>query len=50
MKLELAEEVKPVVQKVMDLDVRANYVSEPEALDSYLNHGFGNSYDFGQSL
>ncbi|KIW55481.1 hypothetical protein PV05_04220 [Exophiala xenobiotica] len=50
MKLELAEEVKPVVQKVMDLDVRANYVSEPEALDSYLNRGFGNSYDFGQSL
>ena len=49
MKLELAEEVKTVVQKVTDLDVRASYVSESEALDSYLNRGFGNSYDFGQT-
>jgi hypothetical protein len=49
MKLELAEEIKPIVQKVTDLDVRADYVSEAEALESYLNRGFGNSYDFGQT-
>lgn len=49
MRLELAEEIKPVVVGRGDLDVRADFVSESEALETYLNRGFGNSYDFGQS-
>jgi hypothetical protein len=49
MRLELAEEIKPVVVGGGDLDVRADFVSESEVLKTYLNRGFGNSYDFGQS-
>ncbi|EXJ67645.1 uncharacterized protein A1O5_08991 [Cladophialophora psammophila CBS 110553] len=49
MRLELAEEIKPLVESARDLDIRANFVSESEALKRYLNRGFGNSYDFGQS-
>ena len=49
MRLELSEDVKPVVDNLIDLDVRANWVREDIALKSYLNRGFGNSYDFSQS-
>ena len=49
MRLELAEELKPLVDGTGDLDVRADFVSEGKILEKYLNRGFGNSYDFGQS-
>jgi hypothetical protein len=49
MRLELAEEIRPFVDETRALDVRANFVSESEALERYLDRGFGNSYDFGQS-
>lgn len=49
MKLELAEELEPMVQQEQDLDVRADYIPGHEAMENYLNRGFGNSYDFGQS-
>ncbi len=49
MRLELAEETKPLVAGLEDLEVPADFVSESEALEKYLNRGFGNSYDFGQS-
>ncbi|OAL26836.1 hypothetical protein AYO22_04003 [Fonsecaea multimorphosa] len=49
MRLELAEEIKPLVESVRDLDIRADFVREGDALKRYLNRGFGNSYDFGQS-
>ncbi|KAL2433475.1 hypothetical protein ABEF95_003238 [Exophiala dermatitidis] len=49
MKVELAEELKPLVEDHPELDVRANYVTEQQALDSYLNRPFGNFYDFGQA-
>jgi len=48
MRLELAEEIKPIVGDLKDLDVRADFVTEDQALRRYLNRGFGNSYDFGQ--
>jgi hypothetical protein len=49
MRLELAEEIRPLIDDGGDLDVRADFVSESEALGRYLNRGFGNSYDFSQS-
>ncbi len=49
MRLELAEEIRPLVDSLGELDVRADFVSESGALDKYLNRGFGNSYNFGQS-
>lgn len=49
MKVELSEEVKPMVTGLAELDVRATFVSEEMALGKYLNRGFGNSYDFGQT-
>ncbi|EHY58853.1 hypothetical protein ABEF95_004104 [Exophiala dermatitidis] len=49
MKVELAEELKPLVEDHPELDVRANYVSQQQALDSYLDRPFGNFYDFGQA-
>ena len=49
MRLEFAEEIKPLVDKEENLDVRADWVKEGHARDTYLNRGFGNSYDFNQS-
>ena len=49
MRLELAEEIRPAVACTGDLDVRADFVAESEALERYLSRGFGNSYNFGQS-
>ncbi|KIW80804.1 hypothetical protein Z517_07421 [Fonsecaea pedrosoi CBS 271.37] len=49
MRLELAEELRPLVESVRDLDIKTDFVGEDEALRRYLNRGFGNSYDFGQS-
>lgn len=48
MKLELAEELKPIIENRTDLEIPVNWVSEREALARYLNRGFGNSYDFGR--
>ena len=49
MRLELAEELKPVVDSIGDLDIRADFVSQDNAFRTYLSRGFGNSYDFDQS-
>lgn len=48
MKLELARDLKTVVDGQEALNVPAAWVSEQEAEKRYLNRGFGNSYDFGQ--
>lgn len=49
MRLELGEGIRPLVNKVEELDVRANFVAESELARTYLNRGFGNSYDFNQA-
>jgi hypothetical protein len=48
MRLELAEELKPIVKAQTNLEVPVDWVSEEKALGAYLNRPFGNSYDFGQ--
>ena len=49
MKLELADEIKPLIDEQPMLDVPVEWVSEQLALDRYLNRGFGNSYVFRQT-
>ncbi|KAK6953881.1 hypothetical protein Daesc_003843 [Daldinia eschscholtzii] len=54
MRLQLSEDVKPVLKKLesegrLGLEVPVDWVSRDEALDTYLNRGFGNSYDFNQT-
>ncbi|PSS25910.1 hypothetical protein M430DRAFT_48314 [Amorphotheca resinae ATCC 22711] len=49
MKLELSEEIKPLVDSESGLDLHVNWVKESEVAESYLNRGFGNSYDFSQT-
>ena len=48
MRLELAEEIKPIVESQSMLEVPTDWVNEDVATESYLNRGFGNSYDFTQ--
>ena len=48
MKLELSEEIRPLVEQQSQLAVPVDWVSEQMAEDRYLNRGFGNSYDFSQ--
>ncbi|KAJ5278367.1 hypothetical protein N7524_004520 [Penicillium chrysogenum] len=48
MKLEFADDLKPVIESQTDLDVPVDWVSESTALSRYLNRGFGNAYDFNQ--
>jgi hypothetical protein len=49
MRLEFGEGVKPFIESEKELDVRADFVSDEKAMESYLNRGFGNSYDFNQT-
>lgn len=49
MRLELSSDVKPIVDAQTALEVPVDWVDRQKALDSYLNRGFGNSYDFGQA-
>lgn len=49
MRLEFATDVKSVITGDKSLEVPVDWVSESEAMDRYLNRGFGNSYDFNQS-
>ncbi|KAJ5926227.1 hypothetical protein N7516_008000 [Penicillium verrucosum] len=48
MKLEFADDLKPVVEGQTELEVPVEWVSKSEALSRYLNRGFGNAYDFNQ--
>lgn len=48
MRLELGAGVRSIVEKDEMLDVRADFIPEDEAMRSYLDRGFGNSYDFSQ--
>ncbi|TKA27068.1 hypothetical protein B0A50_05259 [Salinomyces thailandicus] len=48
MRLELAEDLQSVIESQGELQVPANWVGRDQAVQSYLNRGFGNSYDFGQ--
>jgi hypothetical protein len=48
MRLEFAEEIKPLIEGQNMLDVPVDWVSEEVATERYLNRGFGNSYDFTQ--
>lgn len=49
MRVEFGEGVKPIIDREKMLDVRVNYVPDKEAGKSYLERGFGNSYDFNQT-
>ncbi|KAH8422527.1 uncharacterized protein LDX57_000281 [Aspergillus melleus] len=48
MKLEMADDLKPLVEGEKGLDIPVDWVSKEEALSRYLNRGFGNAYDFSQ--
>ncbi|KAJ6438133.1 calcineurin-like phosphoesterase [Purpureocillium lavendulum] len=53
MRLELGEDVRPLVEGLdangeLGLQVPVDWVSRDEALQRYMNRGFGNSYDFNQ--
>lgn len=49
MKLEMSESVKPIIARETRLDIPVHWVAEEEALERYLNRGFGNAYDFSQA-
>ncbi|GAB1198548.1 hypothetical protein APSETT444_007871 [Aspergillus pseudonomiae] len=48
MRLEFAEDLKPLVENETGLETPVDWVTESEAMSRYLNRGFGNSYDFSQ--
>lgn len=48
MKLELADDLKPLIEGQTELEVPVDWVSKPKALSRYLNRGFRNAYDFNQ--
>ncbi|GJN85492.1 hypothetical protein PLIIFM63780_009059 [Purpureocillium lilacinum] len=53
MRLEVGDDVKPLLEDLeargeLGLEVPVDWVSRDEALDRYMNRGFGNSYDFDQ--
>ena len=54
MRLEFGEDMKPVLENLdwtgrLGLEVPVDWVTTKDALDGYLNRGFGNSYDFNQA-
>lgn len=49
MRLEFAEEIRPIVESQNMLEIPVNLVSGAIARETYLNRGFGNSYNFRQT-
>ncbi|KAH8698706.1 phytanoyl-CoA dioxygenase [Talaromyces proteolyticus] len=49
MRLELSDDLKELIEAEDSLIIPVDWVTEKQALERYLNRGFGNSYDFGQS-
>ncbi|KAI6084842.1 hypothetical protein F4821DRAFT_242062 [Hypoxylon rubiginosum] len=54
MRLQFAEDIKGVLEKVesegrLGLEIPVDWIAREEALRTYLNRGFGNSYDFNQA-
>jgi hypothetical protein len=49
MRLEFGNSLKPVIEGQNLLEVPVDWVTDEQAMDRYLNRGFGNSYDFSQS-
>ncbi|KAI1097937.1 hypothetical protein F4804DRAFT_326131 [Jackrogersella minutella] len=54
MRLQFSHDIKPVLDKLekegrLGLEVPVDWVGREEALKTYLNRGFGNSYDFNQA-
>ncbi|KAL7629726.1 hypothetical protein AAE478_001249 [Parahypoxylon ruwenzoriense] len=53
MRLQLGEDVRPLLERLeregrLGLEVPVDWVSREKALETYLDRGFGNSYDFDQ--
>ncbi|OJZ83144.1 hypothetical protein ASPFODRAFT_209974 [Aspergillus luchuensis CBS 106.47] len=48
MKLEFADDLKPLIERQTGVEVPVDWVSKSEAMSRYLNRGFGNAYDFNQ--
>ncbi|KAI0173304.1 hypothetical protein GGR52DRAFT_542581 [Hypoxylon sp. FL1284] len=53
MRLQLADDVRPVLERLeaegrLGLDVPVDWISREQAFETYLDRGFGNSYDFNQ--
>ncbi|RFU27077.1 hypothetical protein B7463_g9275, partial [Scytalidium lignicola] len=49
MEVEFSEELIPALKEKEDkLQIQAKFLPEKQVLDSYLNHGYGNAYDFNQ--
>jgi len=49
MRLEFAEDIRPIIEGQSELEVPVDWVTREEALSRYLNRPFGNSYDFNQT-
>ncbi|KAI2619194.1 hypothetical protein GGR54DRAFT_132259 [Hypoxylon sp. NC1633] len=54
MRLQFSEDIKPVLAGLesegrLGLEVPVDWIGKEEALKTYLNRGFGNSYDFNQA-
>lgn len=54
MRLQFADDIKPVLEKLeseaqLGLEIPVDWISREQALQIYLNRGFGNSYDFNQT-
>ncbi len=54
MRLQLSEDIRPVLERLdqdgrLGLEVPVDWARREEALETYLDRGFGNSYDFDQT-
>ncbi|KAI9155618.1 Kanamycin B dioxygenase [Paramyrothecium foliicola] len=53
MRLEFGADIKPILEKSkgsreLDIEIPVGWVDKNEAMNNYLDRGFGNSYDFNQ--
>ncbi|TAQ88820.1 hypothetical protein B7494_g2845 [Chlorociboria aeruginascens] len=49
MEVEFSEDLRPILENEgSDLQIQAKYVTEKMIVDSYLNRGYGNAYNFDQ--
>ena len=49
MRMQFGSGLRRILEANPELDIRADFVPDQQALSEYLHRGFGNSYDFRQS-
>ena len=50
MRMPVAETLREIIEPYIGLEIPAEYITEEEALEKYLERAYGGEYDFTQTV